>query len=130
MLASNVTDTPEDKGVSPEMKRKDEDDAWVGVDVMLTIIETSILSNDDGRFRVPELTPEQTEKLFKKLDLSSIKEWSAEDKEEVRALISEFGSLFAIDDLDLGNMAIVKHTIKLTDPCHLNKDIGVYHHTS
>ena len=116
MLAPNVIDTPKDASVPPVMKRKDEDNTWVGVDIMPTIIRTSMLPNDDGRVRVSELIPEQTEKLFKKLDLSGIEEWSMEDQEELRALIGEFGSLFASDDLDLGKMAIVKHTIKLTDP--------------
>ena len=79
MLAPNVTDTPEDAWVPPKMKRKDEYDAWMGVDIMPIIIKTSMLPNDDGRVRVPELTPKQTKKLFKKFDLCGIKELSAED---------------------------------------------------
>ena len=35
------------------------------------------------------------------------------DQQEVRSLITEYGFLFALDDLDLGKTSLVKHTIKL-----------------
>ena len=35
---------------------------------------------------------------------------------EVRDLITEFVFLFSLDDLDLGNTSVGKHTMKLTNP--------------
>ena len=63
----------------------------------------------------PQLSKEQLEKLFDKLDLSGIEGLSNEDQEEIQKLIKEVSFLFALDDLDLGKMSIVKHTIKLMD---------------
>ena len=62
-----------------------------------------------------QLTKDQLEKFFDKIDLSGIKDWSKEDQEEVQKLIKDFGFLFTLNDLDLGKTSIVKHTIKLTD---------------
>ena len=53
-------------------------------------------------------------KMFDKVVLSGMKDWSSEDQEEVQKLIKDFGFLFALSDLDLGKTSIVKHTIKLT----------------
>ena len=61
------------------------------------------------------MTKNQLEKLFKKIDLSGIKDWSEKDQKEVKKLIKDFGFLFALNDLDLGKTTTVKHTIKLTD---------------
>ena len=36
-----------------------------------------------------------------KLDLEGIKSWSPEEQKEVKDLIIEYGSLFALKDLDL-----------------------------
>ena len=62
-----------------------------------------------------KLTKNQLEKLFDKICLSGIKDWSKEDQDNVQKLITEFGFLFAVDDLELGKTTTVKHTIKLTD---------------
>ena len=62
-----------------------------------------------------QLPKDQVEKLFDKLYLSGIEDWSDEDQEEVQKLIKEFGFLFALNDLDLGKTSIVKHIIKLMD---------------
>ena len=53
--------------------------------------------------------------LFDNLDLSGITKWSSEDWQEVKNLIMEYHSLFALDDLDLRCTSAVKHLIKLTD---------------
>ena len=66
-------------------------------------------------FQLPTVSPEKIEKLFSKLDLSGLEGWETEDKEEVKALLKEYASIFALDDLDLGKTAMVKHEIKLTD---------------
>ena len=45
--------------------------------------------------------PEKLVELFNKLDLSGIQDWEEEDQQEVRSLITEYGFLFALDNLDL-----------------------------
>ena len=47
------------------------------------------------------LSHEELEKLFSKVDLTGIVNWSVQEQKEVRDLITEFGFLFALDDLDL-----------------------------
>ena len=47
------------------------------------------------------LTPEEADLLMSKLDLSGIKDWKLEEQEEVKNLILEYGSLFALKDMDL-----------------------------
>ena len=48
-----------------------------------------------------------------KLYLEGIKNWSPEEQKEVKDLINEYGSLFALKDMDLGKTDKVKHSIKL-----------------
>ena len=60
-----------------------------------------------------QLTKDQLEKLFDKIDLSGIKDWSKEDQGEVQKLIKDFGFLFSPNDLDLGKTFNVRNTIKL-----------------
>ena len=48
------------------------------------------------------LSPEELEKLLSKTDLTGIVNWSIQEQKEVRDLITEFGFLFVLDDLDLG----------------------------
>ena len=50
-----------------------------------------------------------------KQDIRSNADWSEEEQKEGKDLITEFGSMFVLDDMDKGNIPIVKHTIKLTD---------------
>ena len=62
-----------------------------------------------------KLTPEEADLLMSKLDLSVIKDWKPEEQKEAKDLILEYGSLFALKDLDLGRTDKVKHSIKLND---------------
>ena len=62
-----------------------------------------------------KLTQDEVDLLMSKLDLTGIKDWSSEEQKEVKDLIIEYGSLFALKDLDLGRTDKVKHSIKLTD---------------
>ena len=62
-----------------------------------------------------EINQRTIKKLFGKIYLSGIKDWSEEDQEEVQKLIKDFGFLFALNDLDLGKTSTVKHAIKHTD---------------
>ena len=60
-----------------------------------------------------KLTPEEIDVLVSKLDLSGIKDWKPEEQKEAKELILEYGSLFALKDMDLGRTDKVKHSIKL-----------------
>ena len=62
-----------------------------------------------------KLTPEEADLLMSKLDLSGIKDWKPEEQREAKDLMLEYGSLFALKDMDLGRTDKVKHSIKLDD---------------
>ena len=62
-----------------------------------------------------KLTQEEIDLLMSKLDLSGIKDWKPEEQKEAKELILEYGSLFALKDMDLGRMDNMKHSIKLDD---------------
>ena len=47
--------------------------------------------------------------------MSGKKDWSEKDQKDVKKLIEDFGFLFTLNDLDLGNPTTMKHTIKLMD---------------
>ena len=64
----------------------------------------------------PEPTQERLDKLFSKLDLKGISEWSEYDQNQVCELMKEYQHLFALDDLELGSTSQIKHEIKLSDP--------------
>ena len=49
-------------------------------------------------------------KLPEKIDLNGIQDCEKEDQQEVQSLITEYGFLFALDDLELVRMSMVKHT--------------------
>ena len=63
----------------------------------------------------PEPTQERLDKLFGKLDLEGIEEWSEYDQNQVCELMKEYQHLFALDDLELGSTSQIKHKIKLSD---------------
>ena len=62
-----------------------------------------------------KLTQGEVDLLMSKLDLTGITDWSEDEQKEVKDLIIEYGSIFALKDLDLGRTDKVKHSIKLTD---------------
>ena len=62
-----------------------------------------------------KLTQEETDLLMSKIDFSGIKDWKPEEQKEAKDLILEYGSLFALKDMDLGRTDKVKHSIKLDD---------------
>ena len=63
----------------------------------------------------PELTDEQSEKLFSKLDLTLIETWPEANQQKAIDLLKEYHHLFALDDLELGFTSQVKHKIKVMD---------------
>ena len=71
---------------------------------------------DSQEVKKPEPTPERLDNLFSKLDLSGIQEWSEDLQQKVHDLIVEYQHLFALNDLELGKTAKVKHENKLSNP--------------
>ena len=63
----------------------------------------------------PELTTEQRDKLFSKLDLTGYDEWTQERHDAVNDVIEHYHHVFAVEDLELGRTDLVKHEIKLTN---------------
>ena len=62
----------------------------------------------------PMLAPRvQKEKLFNKLDLTRMMEWSQNQKQQMRQVFENYHHLFALEDLELGKTDLVKHVIKL-----------------
>ena len=60
--------------------------------------------------------PKRLDKLFSKLDLKGISEWSEYDQNQVCKLMKEYQHLFVLDDLELGSTSQIKHEIKLSYP--------------
>ena len=79
---------------------------------LTTVPDSNSSTNPPGKHK---LTPEEADLLMSKLDLSGIKDWKLEEQEEVTNLILEYGSFFALKDIDLGRTDKVKHSIKLDD---------------
>ena len=73
-----------------------------------------------------KLTQEEAELLMNKLDLSGIKDWKSEEQKEAKGLILEYGSLFALKDIDLGKTDKVKYTLKLDDYTPFRSKIKCY----
>ena len=63
-----------------------------------------------------EPTQERLDRLFSKLDLKGIEDWSEYDQNQVCELMKEYQHLFVLDDLELGSTSQIKHEIKLSDP--------------
>ena len=81
---------------------------------------TESVANANSNTQIP-LSKEKLDNYFSKLDLSETKDWSEGEEREVKDLITEFGFLFALDDLEFGRISIVKHSIKLTDETPFKK---------
>ena len=64
-----------------------------------------------------ELTTEERRKiLFKKLELSSLKSWTEENKEKALNLLAEYHNIFALEDGEMGCIEAAEHKIEVTDP--------------
>ena len=57
----------------------------------------------------------RVDKLFSKLDLKSIQDWTEEEQGNVKQLLTEYNDIFALSSMELGKTDIVKHTIKVTN---------------
>ena len=73
-------------------------------------------SNENNKpEEIPKKTPARLEKLFSKLDLSGMDDWSPTQKESMKKVFEDYHHLFALEDLKLGRTDLVKHVIKLDD---------------
>ena len=63
---------------------------------------------------------EKLKQFLRNLILVGITDCSSEEQQEVKDLITEYCSLFALDDLDLGCTS-VKHSINLIDETPFKK---------
>ena len=62
------------------------------------------------------LSARQIEMLLTKIDFDDrTKEWTQEQKERAKALLTKYNFLFAMDSMDLGKTDLVKHHIELTN---------------
>ena len=61
------------------------------------------------------MSNEKQKELNDKIDLTGISHWTKEQQAQVQQLFIDFGSLFALDSLDLGKTSVVKHKIRLDD---------------
>ena len=106
-------------GVPPMLAKKLENVNVTSNTFPNTTSDTTIGSETETKdSKTPEkhiLTQDEVDLLMSKLDLEGIKSWSPEEQNEVKDLIIEYGSLFALKDMDLGKTDKVKHNIKLTD---------------
>ena len=71
---------------------------------------------------IPKKTLARLKKLFSKLDLSGMDDWSPIQKDSMRKVFEDYHHLFALEDLELGRTDLVKHVIKL--------DIDRFPHTN
>ena len=83
--------------------------------VVLHRLAPNLKEGGDAEIEQNPMEPEKLKPLFEKLDLSGITDWSSEQQQEVKDLITKYHSLFTVDDLDLSCNSVVKHSIKLTD---------------
>ena len=70
---------------------------------------------DKKDFKNMESLNQILNKLFDKLDLSNILDWTKDNQESARNLMAEYQHLFALSELELGKTSLVKHKIKLSD---------------
>ena len=62
---------------------------------------------------LPVLTPERENLLFSKIDLEGIQDWSEELKLKTKDLFREYAHIFALENIEMGHMSLVKHKINL-----------------
>ena len=49
------------------------------------------------------------------IDLTELEEWSGNEHKKASNLITEYASMFAMSDMDLGKTSLVKYNLRLTD---------------
>ena len=63
------------------------------------------------------MTQEQLNKLLTKLEFKGPESvgWTEADQQEALKFLTDYGAVFAENDMDLGKTSLVKHHINLTD---------------
>ena len=69
--------------------------------------------NNNNNNKKPQLTPERIKKLFSKLNLEGAEDWSCNIQTKLNQVFKDYHHIFALDDLELGHMDMVKHVIRL-----------------
>ena len=69
--------------------------------------------NNSNNNEKPQLTPERINKLFSKLDLEWAENWSPDIQVRLKQVFRDYHHIFILDDLELGQMDMVKHVIRL-----------------
>ena len=83
---------------------------------MLAAKPQSDNNNNNIKDEIPEKTHARLEKLFSKLDLSGMEGWDKEQKDKLKKFFQDYHHLFALEDLELGKIDLVKHIIKSEVP--------------
>ena len=73
------------------------------------------MKSENPKPEKPAFTPERSDKLFSKLDLSGMEEWPDDIQHEAVELFKEYHHLFTLSDLELGCTSNIKHEIKLNN---------------
>ena len=58
---------------------------------------------------------ESQKELLDEIDLIGLEECSGDEQKEAWEIITEYVTIFAMSDMDLGKTSLVKHSIRLTD---------------
>ena len=79
----------------------------------------NVLEGERQEKMPPKLTHEQVNKLLMKLEfrVPDSVGWTEADQQDALALsfLTDYGAVFAENDMDLGKTSLVKHKITLTD---------------
>ena len=66
--------------------------------------------------QTPKMTTEQRqEKLFKKLDLSSLGSWPPELADSAHSVLAEYHDIFSLESCELSCTHLMEHVIRVTD---------------
>ena len=83
---------------------------------------TAVGQQKPTEYRIEEKEPikgkkktESQKEILDQIDLTGLEEWGGNEQEEARELITEYASIFAMTDMDLGKTSLVKRSIRLTD---------------
>ena len=81
----------------------------------ITEYNNTSMKTKNPKLEKPALTPERSDRLFSRLDLSGMEDWPDDIQHEAVELFKEYHHLFALSDLELGCTSNIKHEIKLNN---------------
>ena len=71
-----------------------------------------------------ELNEKKTGETYDNYTCLVLEDWDQYSQRQAKDLVAEFGHLFALNDLDLEETSVVRHSIKLTNQTHSKTGIG------